>query len=82
MPGSSGFAVFSRTKLISTGDTIEAALEAGGFLIAENSPSNIFVASEYSVMEGPTNQAVARSKTMAQRIANALNEYIPGDRGY
>lgn len=77
-----GYHVFSRTALISSGASIEDALDAGGFLVAENAPSLIFVAVDYNVMIGDDNQAVARTKTMAQRIANALNEYIPGDRDY
>jgi hypothetical protein len=74
--------VFSRTQLISGGASIEDALDAGGFLVAENAPRLIFVAVDYNVMIGDDNQAVARTKTMAQRIANALNEYIPGDRDF
>lgn len=77
-----GYHVFSRTKLLSSGASIYDALELGGFLVAENAPSLIFVAVDYNVMIGDDNQAVARTKTMAQRIANALNEYIPGERGF
>lgn len=77
-----GYHVFSRTSLVSSGASIEGALDAGGFLVAENAPRLIFVAVDYNVMVGGDNQAVARTKTMAQRIANALNEYIPGDRDF
>lgn len=75
-----GFHVFTRTRLVSSGESIEAALDAGGFLDANNPPSTIFVASDFNVIEGEVTVAITRSKTMARRIANALNEYIPGDR--
>jgi hypothetical protein len=74
--------VFSRTKLISSGDTVYAALDAGGFLEAENAPRELYVAFEDEVVQSGEVAARAKSKTMAQRIANALNEYIPGRRGF
>jgi hypothetical protein len=72
--------VFSRTRLISSGPSIFEALDSGGLLVPENSPTNIFAAHDYEIRQGPERVALAFSKTMAQRIANALNEYIPGDR--
>jgi hypothetical protein len=72
--------VFSRTALVSSGSNIYDALERGGFLVAENAPTMIFTAHNYQVSHGPEKVALAYSKTMAKRIANALNEYIPGDR--
>ena len=74
--------VFSRTELISSGSSIYDAMAAGNFLLPKYGPTMIFVAADFNVMLGSDNQAVARTKTMAQRIANALNEYIPGVRGY
>ena len=72
--------VFSRTALVSSGASIREALDNGGFLVAENSPTMIFAAHDYEVSQGPERVALAFSKTMAKRIANALNEYVPGDR--
>lgn len=72
--------VFSRTKWQSSGATIYEALDAGGFLVPENAPTNIFAAHNFEVLQGPERVALAMSKTMAKRIANALNEYVPGDR--
>jgi hypothetical protein len=40
-----------------------------------------FVAVKVAVMQGAERVAVARSKTMAKRIANALNRYTPGSEG-
>lgn len=72
--------VFSRTKLISSGPSVDEALDAGGFLVAENAPRDLFVAFDEEVVRSGVVEARAKSKTMAQRIANALNEYIPGKR--
>jgi len=72
--------VFSRTKLISSGASVYDALDAGGFLVPQNAPTLIFTAYQHDVNLGQEKQAVAKSSKMAQRIANALNEYIPGIR--
>jgi hypothetical protein len=75
--------VFSRTALQGSGPNIEAALTAGGFLprLERRGPLP-FVAVGANVVQGNQGVAVTRSTTMAARIANALNEYIPGDRGF
>lgn len=41
-----------------------------------------FVAADRSVLNGEYCVAVATSHTMAKRIANALNAYTPGRKGY
>lgn len=74
--------VCSRTKIISSGASVYDALEAGGFLVPGNAPTLVFTAYKHDVILGEEKQAVAKSSTMAQRIANALNEYIPGKRGF
>jgi hypothetical protein len=78
-----GWHVFSRTALQGSGATVEDALTAGGFLprLERRGPLP-FVAVGANVIQGTQGVAVTRSKTMAARIANALNEYIPGDRGF
>jgi hypothetical protein len=40
-----------------------------------------FVAVRRAVMRASQCEATARSATMAQRIANALNKFQPGERG-
>lgn len=74
--------VCSRSKIISSGASVYDALAAGGFLVPENAPTLVFTAYKQDVILGEEKQAVAKSSTMAQRIANALNEYIPGKRGF
>lgn len=74
--------VCSRTAIQSAGPTVEAALQAGGFLPRRVSNFVPYQAVGANVVQGNHPVCVARSKTMAVRIANALNEYIPGDRGF
>ena len=74
--------IYSRTTMQSSGATIEEALGAGGFLPRTERRTVLFVAVGANVVQGNEGVAVARSNTMAARIANALNEYIPGDRGF
>jgi hypothetical protein len=76
------FHVFTRTVLLGSGATIEEALQAAGFIPPVVAPSVLFVSVGNNVVRENLNVAVARSRTMAIRIANALNEYVPGDRGY
>ena len=42
----------------------------------------LFVAYGHGVKQGSEQIALAKSKTMARRIANALNKYKPNDKGY
>lgn len=81
VPGIAGFYIFSRTKMVSRGETIEAALQAGGFLPAPHSPDP-FVAEDLDVRYKSKPVCKAENKTLALRIANALNEYVPGKRSY
>jgi hypothetical protein len=76
--------VISRASIQSSGATVEEALRAGGFLPRRENinPPLLFVAVGSNVVQGDSGICAARSKTMAARIANALNEYIPGDRGF
>lgn len=74
--------VFSRTRMISSGGSVDEALDAGGFLVAENAPRDLFVAYNHEVVRGSEVEARAKSTTMAKRIANALNEYIPSEKKY
>lgn len=47
-------------------------------------PKPRFVGVGKTVRRHGTNEVIAHtlSKTMAQRVANALNEYLPGPKGY
>jgi hypothetical protein len=74
--------VFTRTVLLGSGDTIEAALVAARLIPLVIPPSILFVAVGFNIVKENERMAVAKSRTMAMRIANALNEYVPGDRGY
>jgi hypothetical protein len=74
--------VFSRTKWVSSGDSIVEALEAGGFLPRPEIRMAVFVAEECEVFYKGVLVATAGSKNMAVRIANALNEYVVGTRGH
>lgn len=44
-------------------------------------PAHIFVAVKSAVMRGAEHIATACSKTMAKRIANALNQHKPNKEG-
>lgn len=75
--------VFSRTTLQSSGATIDEALKAGGFVLPPGWRSRPpFVAVGCNIVREDVTFASARSNRVAQRIANALNEYIAGDRGF
>jgi hypothetical protein len=77
-----GYHIFSRTALQSSGATVEDALRAGGFIPRSERRPSLFVAVNANVVQNNDRVAVAKSRTMAARIANALNEYVPGDRGF
>ena len=78
-----GYHVFSRTALQSSGATVEAALQAGGFVLPPGwRRKPLFVAVDHNVVRNNERVAVALSKTMAKRIANALNDYSAGDRNF
>lgn len=80
--GLGGFYVFSAAKVLGHGATIQEAMEAAGFWpLPAIPPAPIFVAWDYSVRRGGEEIAISHSKTMAKRIANALNAYAPDERG-
>lgn len=71
------FDIRSAGVLLAHGRSVRDAMRRGGF----TNPAG-FIAAGASVMFGEENVATARSLTMARRIANALNAYTPGDRGF
>jgi hypothetical protein len=79
--GFGGFYVFSAMKVLGHGETIEAAMVAAGLWPLPFVAAPLFFANEFSVMNGEENVCIAKSKTYAKRIANALNAYAPDERG-
>lgn len=76
------FHIFSRTTELASGETMLEALEAGGFLPPPAMPPPYVAVKDFVTRGGKDRICIARSHTAALRIANALNEYTPGDRGF
>ena len=77
------FHVFSRTELLGSGATIEAALRASGHYPARpRTGLPPFVSVGRDVLQGTDSICVARSPSTAVRIVNALNSYVPNKRGF
>jgi hypothetical protein len=72
--------VFSRIRLLASGATIADALRAGGFLPRSEHRRAIFVSDGLVIKYKGVKVAEAESKSMALRIANALNEYVTDGR--
>ena len=82
--GLGGFYIFSSAKVLGRGATIEEALEdakAKGY-VPDLPPRPMYVASRKDRTVSRREEVVAtcNSGTMAERIANALNEYNPNER--
>jgi len=74
---------FSRTKLLASGATIrEVLITLGHWPERKGETEPKFSAVGNDIFQGEGVIAQARSVTMAKRIANALNEYVPGWRKY
>jgi len=81
--GSGGFYIFSAAKVLGRGETIDEALgdaRARGNL-PELPPRPVFLADRLTVTRRGEVVASCNSRTMAARIANALNQYNPNERG-
>jgi hypothetical protein len=78
-----GWHVFSRGLLIGSGVTITDALLAAKVLprIPPTREHTLFSRHDRYVMHGNRRVAIADSTNMAQRIQNALNAYVPDERG-
>jgi hypothetical protein len=77
--------VFSRTRLLGSGNSYEAALTAAKLL--PRKPRRAFDAVLFNavgvqVVRGNLPVCTARTPNMALRIAHALNRYTPNDRGF
>jgi outer membrane receptor protein involved in Fe transport len=81
--GVGGFFIFSSLLEIGRGETIDAAIaDARRRDEIPNYPAQPpYYAERLEVMRSGASVAVAKSGTMAQRIANALNLYNPDARG-
>lgn len=82
--GRGGFYLFSAMRVLGQGETIDdalvAAIAAGN--LADIPPRPIFIANGREVSRLGSLVATAASRTMAARIANALNLYNPNERGF
>lgn len=80
--GRGGYIVFSAMKVLGQGETIDAAMDharAQGYIqVKRGLPP--FREDGVSVVRLDEVVATARSRNMAIRIANALNEYQPDER--
>jgi len=76
--------VFSRTRLLGSGETYEAALRAAKLypLPPSRKSTLLFGVEDTDVFRGEQFVCSARSHNIARRIAAALNAYTPSDRGY
>jgi len=81
--GRGGFYVFSAARVLGHGETIDEALadaRAQGN-IPDLPPRPTFHADGMTVTRRGEVMATCSSRTMAARIANALNQYNPNERG-
>jgi hypothetical protein len=81
--GRGGFYIFSSMLEIGHGETIDAALADSRRRgeVPDFPPSPPYWAEKKDVTRSGVVVATAKSSTMAQRIANALNLYNPNARG-
>lgn len=79
----SGFTVFSAMKVLGQGETLDAALadarRRGN--MPDLPPFSPFRDEGKDVTRFGEVVATAKSRTYANRIANALNQYFPNERG-
>jgi hypothetical protein len=84
--GEGGFFVFSSLKELGRGDSVDAAIEdarrRGNIPPDADRPEYVAKANDIFRVRRPSSLvATATSRTMADRIANALNLYNPNERG-
>jgi hypothetical protein len=75
--------VFSRGLLMGSGVTIIDALTAAKVLprVAPTKEHMLYTRHDRYIMHGVRRVAIADSTNMAQRIQNALNAYVPNEKG-
>jgi len=74
--------IFEGESQIGRGLTYKQALDDAGFLPVPEGAVIPFVAEGNAVFKGETEIATTATRNRALRIANALNAYVPGPRGY
>ena len=76
-----GFIVFSALRVLGRGATIDEAMRNARNNIPPSPGRPVFKGDKYNVTLRDEVVAVAKSRTYADRIANALNQYNPNERG-
>jgi hypothetical protein len=76
-----GFIVFSAMRILGRGSTIQDAMRAAWRNIPPSPGRPRFEGDKFNVMLRGEVVCVAKSRTYADRIANALNLYNPNERG-
>ena len=80
IPEDGGFAIYSGFRKLATGTTVQLAMMAAKEYWKDVVRLPIFQPDGLMVVRAGVVEATAKSKTMAMRIANALNQYNPGER--
>jgi hypothetical protein len=76
-----GFIVFSAMRVLGRGLTLEDAMKAAWANIPPSPGRPRFTGEKFNVVLRGEVVCVAKSRTYADRIANALNLYNPNERG-
>jgi len=76
-----GYIVFSAMRVLGQGATIDAALKDALRSVPPSSGRPRFRGEKHNVILRDEVVAIAKSRTYAGRIANALNQYNPNERG-
>jgi hypothetical protein len=76
-----GFIVFSAMRILGRGSTIDEAIKDARRNIPPTAGRPRFQGDKFNVMLRDEVVCVAKSRTYAERIANALNLYNPNERG-
>ncbi len=76
-----GFIVFSAMRILGRGQTIEDAVKDARKQIPPTPGRPRFHGDKFNVMLRDEVVCIAKSRTYADRIANALNVYNPNERG-
>jgi hypothetical protein len=77
-----GFHVFERTTLLGSGGTILEALKSAGMYPPQDVKVIQYSAKGREVIRGKEPICTAQSNNLANRIASALNAYVPNQHGY
>ena len=81
IPFAGGYRIYSGYEVIGSGATVDAAMDSARRVLPAVPPVPIFYSEGLEVKRVEGWVATARSKAVAERIANALNQYMPDRRG-